>query len=424
MFAVSLGLMAVVPTLGLYIEERFGLTGDRLQTWTGLVYAAAPLTAALLGPFWGILGDRVGRKVMVVRASLGIGTAMGLMPLAPSPAWLLALRIFQGAFAGFVAPAMVLGTAGIPREREGRAIGRLQLALAMGLLIGPAVGGQIAYAFDRAAVFYFTSALSLASMLPVVFLASELPAEAPAEAPAELPARVPAKVPVEEPPAEQEPAPRGGLGNLFGSPIFLALLVGIFLLRFGQHMVEPYVSLWVRELGVHPILLDLAGDPREALEWTIAVAFGVLAIAQLLFTTGWGRLADAIGPLRCLAAVGLGLALIFFLTAIATSIEGFLVLRCFAAVFMAGGMTLSYAAVARRVGPECKSLAFSLVQSGMQLGLSLGPVLGDLIAHRIAADAGMAGLYFTGGTCLAVAGVGMMVLRVVSTPRTAKHPQT
>lgn len=397
LFAVSLGLMAVVPTLGLFLEDRFGLRGEELQTWTGWTFAAAPLTAAMFGPLWGILGDRLGRKVMLVRASLAIGLASALVPLAPSPGWVVVCRVLQGAFAGFIAPALALGLTGVPRARQGHALGRMQLALALGLLVGPAVGGEIAATWGRAAVFYFTSVLSVAAALPVILFAKE-----------DLTQLVTDR--------GQRPPFWRDLRELMGSRVFVVLLMFIFLLRFGQHMVEPYIALWVTELGAHPLVAALVDDPDHAIERTIALAFGVLALGQLLCTTWWGRMADWFGPLRCLAAVGVSLSILFFATAVMDDIESFMWLRCIAAVFTAGSMTLAYAAVSCRVRPECRTLAFSLVQSGIQFGLSLGPVVGDLFAGGW----GMRGLYGAGGVCLAVAGLGMIGLRVFSVTSTGR----
>lgn len=400
---MSLGLLAVVPTLGLYLRERFGLEGEELQSWTGIAYAAAPFTAAVVGPVWGVLGDRKGRKLMVLRASFAIGVTTALMPLATTPEWFTALRILQGAFAGYIAPAMALGTADVPPERQGHTLGRLQLALAMGMLTGPAVGAEIAHLWGRSAVFYFTSALSIVSMLPVALFVREDRSGLYVDA-------------VGAPARSFSARFVGDLTDLLRNKVFVALLLCIFALRLGQNMVEPYIALWVPELGALPAIRAFVPTGERALELTIAASFVVLAVAQLLFTTSWGRLADRVGPLRCLGVVGLALGGTWLWTAHATGITTFFGLRCVGAVFMAGGMTLSYASVARRVRPERKTLAFSLVQSGMQLGMALGPVVGDLIVagrEVVLFGSGIPGLYRLGGTLLIIAGIGMLLLRAI-----------
>ena len=72
-----------------------------LWVWTGpvgVIVAAAPLPAAFMGPIWGSLGDRIGRKPMMVRANLAIAVFVGCMGLVGGPWQLVALRLGQGVF--------------------------------------------------------------------------------------------------------------------------------------------------------------------------------------------------------------------------------------------------------------------------------------------------------------------------------------
>src|SRR5256886_14643312 len=96
---------------------------------------------AIASPIWGILGDRFGRKPMLIRSMLGGGITVGLIFLAQSPIQLVILRLAQGATSGTVAAATALVAAETPRPRVGWALGVVTSAIALGGAIGPVVGG-------------------------------------------------------------------------------------------------------------------------------------------------------------------------------------------------------------------------------------------------------------------------------------------
>ncbi len=397
LFATSMGLMAILPVLTLYVEERFAIDDPgELTWWAGMIYGVAPLLAAICGPFWGALGDRVGKRPMAIRANLAIALSTTAMPFADTPLMLMLLRAVQGAFAGYVAPAMALVTQNAPVDRQGRTIAGLQVAMAMGLLVGPMVGGEMSLAFGRVSLFWLTAGLAVVAALLLMCFAHE------------------DKVHVGEgtrPPFGADF--REQISLLLHNRVFVVLLVLIFGQRLGQNMLEPFVALFVEQLGSARWVAALSRGPDQALERTIAVAFGVLAVAQLLFTWSWGRASDRFGPLRCLAVLSLVLAVLQVAMATVASIDAFLLLRALAAVFMAGSMTLSYASVTRRVAVERRTLAFSMVQSCMQFGFAFGPVLGGRIA-TIGATEEHANLrlpFQVAGVLCAVVGVGMLLLR-------------
>jgi MFS family permease len=111
--------------------------------------------------------------------------------------------------------------------------------------------------------------------------------------------------------------------------------------------------------------------------------------------------------------LALALGCVLVATWMSASIGEFLSLRSLAACFMAGSMTLAYAAVSRRVQPERRTFAFSLVQSCMQFGFALGPWFGGLVA-RIGATEARANLhlpFLVAGLLCVTSGVLMIVLR-------------
>jgi len=394
LFATSMGLMAVLPMLPLYIEERFGITDpEELTFWAGAIYGVAPLTAAILGPLWGALGDRVGKKPMAIRANLAIAATTALMPLAETPIWLLLARVLQGAFAGYVAPSMALVSQRAPRHLHGTVIARLQVAMAAGTFLGPFLGAELAFYFGRASIFWMTSLFTAIAGVQLWLRAHDSGPSRPPE----------------------DSFVRGlttSVGALLRNKVFTYLLLLVLLLRLGQNMLEPYVSLLIRKLGAPDWILPLSETPAHAVDRTIGVAFGLLAVSQLLFTPLWGRGADRYGPLRCLYFLALFLGSVLLATAFVSTTNEFLLLRFGAAATMAGSMTLAYAAVSKRVLEKRRALAFSLVQSCMQLGFALGPQLGGMVAI---AGAGTEPNYrraflVAAGLCF-VAAVGMFFLR-------------
>lgn len=390
-----MGLMAFLPMLPLYVQERFGIDdAAALLFWSGIIYGAAPLSAALAGPLWGAMGDRIGKKPMAIRANLAIAVTTALMPLAPSPEWLLAMRALQGLLAGYVAPAMALVSQAAPRERHGQVIANLQVAMATGSFLGPYLGAEVAHLFGRSALFWIASALSAVSAVLLHRFARE-----------------------DDVPA---PDPRSGFaadfgracGRLFQNGVFARLLLLVLLLRLGQNMLEPVLALFVRELGPLPFLVAHSATPVLALDRTIAIAFAMLAVAQWICTRWWGRQADRFGPLRCLALLSLGLGVLQLAMAMVATIGEFLLLRAAIAGLMAGSLTLAYAAASKRVEDRDRTLAFALVQSCIQFGLALGPQLGTLVASPSAGQGpDFATAWCTAAALCGAAGLGMLWLR-------------
>ena len=394
-----MGLMAFLPVLALYVESEFGIEDpQQVAMWASMIYGAGPLAAACAGPIWGAVGDRYGKKRMAVRANLAIAVTTACMPFAPSLVWLLVARIFQGMFAGYVAPAMALGTGQLPRYVHGRVLASLQVAMATGTLCGPYLGAEITAMFGRSSLFWVASILSLVSAVVLHLRATDVPPSATARDHSFLVGFW------------------RGCATLLSSGVFASLLLLLIVLRFGQNMLEPMIALFVRELGPQAWIVAWSRTEALALDRTIALAFAVLAIGQWICTPRWGRMADRHGPLRCLSAVCFALFLLQGLMLLVTSINQFLLLRCMIACAMAGSMTLAFAAVSKRVADEHRTLAFSLVQSCIQLGLALGPVFGAFVVRTEHGPDFRFGFGVAAVLC-GLAGVGLLLLRRFERPR-------
>lgn len=160
----------VLPFSALYLHSDLGVRGEsQLAIWTGVSLAANGLAMAAATPVWGILGDRFGRKQMVVRSMAGGAVAVGLMGIVMTPEQLVGTRLLLGLFAGISTATAALVIAETPREKVARALGWLGSALALGRTVGPLVGGALAVFFALRQVF-FAGALMLAVATVVVVI--------------------------------------------------------------------------------------------------------------------------------------------------------------------------------------------------------------------------------------------------------------
>ena len=287
---------------------------------------------------------------------------------------------------------MALVSSHLPSYVHGRIIARLQVAMALGMFGGPYLGAEITSWFGRSALFWVASCMSALSAVNLWLSTVEAKAD---------------------PDKRRESFFadfRRGCAELLGNRVFAVLLVLLLLLRLGQNMLEPLLSLFVQDLGPQALLLRMSSTRDLALDRTIAVAFGVLAIAQWFFTPWWGRQADRRGPLRSLVVVSFGLCVLQAAMTMVASVDAFLLLRSAIACLMAGSMTLAYASVSKRVGDARRTLAFALVQSCIQLGHALGPMIGAVVAQ--ASDrTDYRRAFGVAALLCGMAGTGMVLLR-------------
>src|SRR5215207_11327717 len=161
------------PFIPLYIRELGAGNLADAAFWSGLVAGVAPLCAAIMGPFWGNLADRYGRKPMVLRALIFISVMQFLCAFVPSVEWLLGARILMGLFAGFTSMAMALAIAVSPRDRMAQTIGLVQAAQIAPAAIGPLVGGVISAAIGMRSTFMVTGVLLIIPSLMLGLLVNE-----------------------------------------------------------------------------------------------------------------------------------------------------------------------------------------------------------------------------------------------------------
>lgn len=167
-FIAMMGMSMVVPFLPLYIRELGLSNQQQIAKWSGFVFSGPFLFSFVLVPVWGYLGDKYGRKLMVIRALFGLAFAQVLIGLSQNVYHLLIGRIIQGMVSGFVPASMILVSSTTPKEKTGYALGLLQTATSGGTVLGPFVGGFLADHIGIRPIFFITASLLFISALLVI----------------------------------------------------------------------------------------------------------------------------------------------------------------------------------------------------------------------------------------------------------------
>lgn len=274
----ALGLSALLPSLALSsanvalptLSAAFGASFQAVQ-WVVVAYVLAN-TLLIVGA--GRLGDRLGRR-RVLLAGLALYAAASLAcAAAPSLALLIAARALQGLAASvLMALAMALVAEAVPKARAGTAMGLLGTVSAVGTALGPSLGGLLLAAAGWRAVFLVQAPLALVALWGVRrTLAAGAPPAAGAHA---------AATPLREV-LLHDATRRASLAAaaLVAAVLMTTLVVGPFHLAHALGLGAAGVGL---AMSVGPAVAAFAGVPAGRLVDRIggarAAAAGVAAVA-------------------------------------------------------------------------------------------------------------------------------------------------
>ena len=145
---VGSGTVAMLePVVSLYLAEAFRLTPARI----GAIFGIAALVGSIMHPVWGQLGDRHGALRLTF---LGLYASACLMPLASfaiGPWSACAMLTLLWLSLGLIVTPSLAHISGAAEaaglESYGVVYGLYNVAWAIGVMFGPAIGGWI---YDRA----------------------------------------------------------------------------------------------------------------------------------------------------------------------------------------------------------------------------------------------------------------------------------
>jgi len=370
------GFSLVFPFLPLYVKELGIATGGSVEFWAGLVFSSQAITMMIAAPIWGAYADRYGRKMMLARATLGGALLLMLMGLAQNAEQLVLLRTIQGLVTGVVPAASALVAASAPRERIGEAMGMLNTSRAVGVAIGPVIGGILGDAFGFRESFWITGALlGVSGVCTLLWVHENFVPTATANQPGLL----------------------DGYRMLLRAPGMGGLYELNFLRSLGQTMLLPMIALFV---------VELTGAAEGAATLT-GIAIGGASLAGALSGVYLGKLGDRIGHSRVLIGAAACAALLALPQVLVTSVWQLMILQALQG-FAAGGLIPTLSALMNLWGPEGNQGAiYGLDTSVNAAARSVAPMIGAGVAVWF----GLRGVF--GATAVVYMGIVLLTLHVL-----------
>ncbi|HSC88485.1 MAG TPA: MFS transporter [Polyangiaceae bacterium] len=138
-FMDLVGFGMIIPLQAIYARS-LGASGWVL----GLIGAAYPLAQFAFAPLWGRLGDRHGRRPILLMSMTG--STLSYLGFALATYWnnlplLIATRALQGTFAANVSAAQAYIADVTPVEKRSGGMALIGVAFGLGFVIGPVLGG-------------------------------------------------------------------------------------------------------------------------------------------------------------------------------------------------------------------------------------------------------------------------------------------
>ncbi|WP_435929238.1 multidrug efflux MFS transporter [Dryocola sp. BD613] len=352
-FFTGLAISQILPFLPLYVEQLGVTSHEALSMWSGLTFSVTFLVSAIVSPMWGSLADRKGRKLMLLRASLGMAAAILLQAFATNVWQLFILRAIMGLTSGYIPNAMALVAAQVPRERSGWALSTLSTAQISGVIVGPLLGGYMADHLGLRMVFFVTAALLMVSFTVTLLLIKE------------------------------GGRPRvSKTGRLSGKAVFatlpypwlmLSLFITTLVIQLCNGSIGPILALFIKHLS-----------PDSS---NIAFMSGFIAavpgISALFSAPRLGKLGDRIGTERVLMATLIFSVVLFFAMSWVTSPAQLAVLR-FLLGFADGAMLPAVQTLlVKYSSDQVTGRIFGYNQSFMYLGNVVGPLMGAGVSAAV-----------------------------------------
>ncbi len=373
-FITMVGMNLVIPFLPFFVRELGVTDPTDLARWSGLVFAGPFFLAFIATPFWGSLGDKYGRKAMVVRALIGLALSQLLIGLSQDVYQLFAFRIVQGGISGYISASIALVSTTTPKERIGYALGMMHSASAAGAVLGPFLGGLLADMIGYREIFFITASLCALGTVVVARMVHE---------------------PERAAPAVRRYTVRDNYRFMFTNRHLRLTAITMVVAQTSILMIEPIFALFVESFQT---------DTRFISTLTGGI-FSISGLSMVLFAAWWGKRNDERGYTKNLSMALAVVGVVYAGHILVQNLFQLAVLRAFLGFAQAGVLPALYSLTNINTPPERRGGIIAVASSMTILGNMIGPMIGGFVAGHFGITAS-----FVANSCMLI-GMSLVIRR-------------
>ena len=364
-FVTLIGMSQIAPIMPLYIKHLGIHNTSTIEQISGIAFGATFMVSAIFSPIWGYAADKLGRKPMLLRASLGMAIVVGSMGLAQNVYQLIGLRILQGVITGYSTACTTLIATQTEKKHAGWALGVLSTAFVSGSLLGPLVGGYLDEFLGLQFTFFLTGGLMLVVFFTTIFFVKE---------------------DFVSPEKKKVQSIKEIWRELPNQSIILTLFISSFILQLAYYSIEPIITVYIGQLSKNLNHVALISG----------MAFSASGLASILAAPRLGKLSDKIGPQKVVLGALVLAGIIFIPQAFVKNPWQLMALR-FCLGIATSGLAPSINTLLKKITPQqLTGRIFGFNISAYYMGTFAGSVLGG----QIAAHLGIKYVFFITSTLL------------------------
>lgn len=363
-FVTLIGMSQIAPIMPLYIKQLGIQNTGLIEQISGVAFGVTFIVSAIFSPIWGYAADKIGRKPMLLRASLGMSIVVGSMGLAQNVYQLIGLRILQGVITGYSTACTTLIATQTEKKHAGWALGVLSTASVSGSLLGPLLGGYLDEILGLKFTFFLTGGLMLVAFTATLLFVKEefVPQEKEVLSTKEIWRKLP------------------------DASLITTMFVTSFILQLAYYSIEPIITVYITQISKNLNHIALISG----------MAFSASGLASIIAAPRLGKLSDKVGAHKIILAALIVAGIIFIPQAFVQNPWQLMGLRFMLGIATAG-LAPSINTLIKKITPEnLTGRIFGFNMSAFYLGTFGGSILGG----QIAAHLGIKYVFFITSTLL------------------------